>query len=91
MFETERERFAAANIFRKLIKGGYWGRRPIQDTKLCRYVKLKAEDVNIKLVLKVLVNDNVVLVHHSKFGGKRYSLNTQFKKEILDFMEKYLS
>lgn len=91
MFETDRERFAAANIFRKLVKGGYWGCRPLQDTTLFRYAKTKTGDVDVELVLKILVNDNVILVHHSKFGGKRYSLNTRFKKEILEFMERYLS
>ncbi len=90
LFSNDPERAAAAWLLNKMARKGYWGHRPIVDDSLLRSARFASRAVNVKHVLSVLVSGGVVLAHHSRIGGKRYSLNTSFKRETLDFIEGYL-
>ncbi|MCD6229712.1 MAG: hypothetical protein J7K00_02835 [Candidatus Diapherotrites archaeon] len=88
-FENNDEKIIVAWVFKKMARQGYWGRRLIIDDHLFKNRKFKTDKkLNVKNVLKELVRIGVVLAHHSNVGGKRYSLNPEFKGEILCFIEK---
>ena len=76
----------AAWILNKLMRKGYWGRRPINEDVLPGgAIKEKRREI-IETAVK-LVNDGFLLRKKGLYGW-RYSLNTRKKNEIIEFVEK---
>ncbi|MCK4327117.1 MAG: hypothetical protein KAW41_01435 [Candidatus Diapherotrites archaeon] len=73
------EKVVIAYILNKMARGGYWGRRPINEDGLVKYAKFSFGTSGLKQFLKLLRKDGHLLFKKGAKGCDRYSLNPRHK------------
>ena len=84
------EKLVIAYILNKMARGGYWGRRPINEDDLVSYTKFSSGTAGLKKLLKMLRGDGYLLFKKGIKSCDRYSLNPRHKSEINEFIDRHM-
>lgn len=87
---AKEEKLAIAHILNKMARGGYWGRRLINEDDLVKYTKFSFGTTGLNKLLKILHNDGYLLFKKGIKGCDRYSLNPHLKNEIDTFIDEHM-
>jgi hypothetical protein len=79
-----------ADILNRLVNSGYWGKGHQNIEQLTSWVKnhVKEDGVKVRKCIRRLSQERFIGINK---GGKSIYANPRYRKEIAEFIEKYLN